>query len=96
MVEVTWTNWVPPDLLEKNESIIVQKKQVKWYNLPMKKNVLSQTNPYVRDKKQRLSGLIISVGSSSAIEGIPANQLIQEYLRKKKIFATVHNAKGNV
>ena len=60
-----------PDLSEKNESIIVQKKQVKWYNLPMKKNVLSQTNPYVRDKKQRLSGLIISVGSSSAIEGIP-------------------------
>lgn len=38
----------------------------------MKKSLLSQTNPYLRDKAKRLSGLVVSVCSSSAIEGIAA------------------------
>ncbi|NTU73382.1 hypothetical protein HGB07_04405 [Candidatus Roizmanbacteria bacterium] len=49
----------------------------------MKKSLLSQTNPYLRDKAKRLSGLVVSVCSSSAIEGIAANTLIKEYLLKK-------------
>lgn len=49
----------------------------------MKKNLLSQTNPYLRDKAKRLSGLVVSVCSSSAIEGIGANALIEKYLLKK-------------
>ena len=47
------------------------------------KNLLSQTNPYLRDREKRLSGLIISVCSSSAIEGIAAKTLIKKYLLKK-------------
>jgi hypothetical protein len=50
---------------------------------PMKKSILSQTNPYLRDKTKRLSGLVVSVCSSSAIEGIEAKAFIKEYLEKK-------------
>jgi hypothetical protein len=50
---------------------------------PMKKSILSQTNPYLRDKAKRLSGLVVSVCSSSAIEGIEADTFIKEYLEKK-------------
>jgi|GEM_PF-2989215 len=39
----------------------------------MKMSLLSQTNPYLRDKAKRLSGLVVSVCYSSAIEGIVAN-----------------------
>jgi hypothetical protein len=49
----------------------------------MKKNLRSQTNPYLRDKAKRISGLVVSVCSSSAIEGIAASTLIKEYLMKK-------------
>ena len=49
----------------------------------MKKSLLSQTNPYLRDKTERLPGLVVSVCSSSAIEGIAADTLIKEYLLKK-------------
>lgn len=49
----------------------------------MKKSILSQTNPYLRDRARRLSCLVISVSSSSAIEGIAGNTLIKEYLLKK-------------
>lgn len=54
----------------------------------MKKNLLSQTNPYLRDRAKRLSGLVTSVCSSSAIEGIAANNLIDEYLTKKGVQLT--------
>jgi hypothetical protein len=40
-------------------------------------------NPYQRDKQKRMAGLVKSVTSSSAIEGISANHLIKEYLLKK-------------
>ena len=49
----------------------------------MKKSTLSQKNPYLRDRAKRLFGLVISVGSSSAIEGIAGNALIKEYLLKR-------------
>ncbi len=49
----------------------------------MKKSLLSQTNPYLRERAKRISGLVVSVCSSSAIEGIAANTLIKEYLLKK-------------
>jgi hypothetical protein len=49
----------------------------------MKKSPLSQTNPYLRDKAKRLSGLVVSVCSSSAIEGIAADTIIKEYLKKR-------------
>jgi hypothetical protein len=48
----------------------------------MKKGHLSQTNPYLRDKNERLSGLITTVCSSSAIEGIAAKNVISRYLIK--------------
>jgi len=51
--------------------------------LSNEKKSLSQTNPYLRDRAKQLSGLITSVCSSSAIEGIAANNLIDEYLTKK-------------
>ena len=49
----------------------------------MNENALSQTNPYLRDRTKRMAGLVKSVTSSSAIEGISANHLIKEYLLKK-------------
>jgi len=49
----------------------------------MKGKFLSQTNPYLRNRTKRLAGLIASVCSSSAIEGIAANTLIEEYFIKK-------------
>lgn len=48
----------------------------------MKREVLSQTNPYLRDKSKRLSGLVTTVCSSSAIEGIAAKNVISRYLIK--------------
>ncbi len=36
----------------------------------MSKNHLSETNPYLKDPTKRRKGLIISVASSCAIEGI--------------------------
>ncbi len=48
----------------------------------MKKEQLSLTNPYLRDKNKRLSGLIATVCSSSAIEGIAAQNVISRYLIK--------------
>jgi hypothetical protein len=61
----------------------------------MKKNLLSQTNPYLRDREKRLSGLIISVCSSSAIEGIAATPLIKEYLLQKGHHPTPHKPATN-
>jgi hypothetical protein len=61
----------------------------------MKKNLLSQTNPYLRDREKRLSGLIISVSSSSAIEGIAATTLIKKYLLKKGHSLTPHKPATN-
>jgi len=49
----------------------------------MKKENLSQTNPYLRNKSKRLSGLVATVCSSSAIEGIAAQHVILQYLIKK-------------
>lgn len=49
----------------------------------MKKKALSQTNPYLRDRKKRLAGLVTSVSSSSAIEGIAARRLLGIYLNGK-------------
>jgi len=54
------------------------------------KNLLNQTNPYLRDREKRLSGLIISVCSSSAIEGIAAKTFIKKYLLKKGRHLTPH------
>lgn len=48
----------------------------------MKKESLNQTNPYLRDKNKRLAGLVTSVCSSSAIEGIAAHNVISHYLIK--------------
>ena len=48
----------------------------------MKKENLSQTNPYLRNKSKRLAGLVATVCSSSAIEGIAAQQVISQYLIK--------------
>lgn len=65
------------------------------YNDNMKKGLLSQTNPYLRDKAKRLSGLVVSVCSSSAIEGIAANTVMKEYLLKKGNQATPHKSGAN-
>jgi hypothetical protein len=61
----------------------------------MKKTNLSQTNPYLRDKAKRLSGLVISVSSSSAIEGIAATTLIKRYLLKKSGQSTSRSSEAN-
>lgn len=49
----------------------------------MENKLLSETNPYLRDKAKRKVGLFMSVCSSSAIEGIAAEGLIKEYLLRK-------------
>lgn len=54
----------------------------------MKKEQISQTNPYLRDRAKRQVALVASVCSSSAIEGIEsAHGVIDNYLQKtgKKI-----------
>ena len=61
----------------------------------MKKKILSQTNPYLRDRKKRLAGLVDSVSSSSAIEGIAARRLIGSYLDRKDADATPRHSAGN-
>ena len=61
----------------------------------MKKGLLSQTNPYLRDKAKRLSGLVVSVCSSSAIEGIAANTVLKEYLLKKGNQPTLRKSGAN-
>jgi len=48
----------------------------------MEKENLSRTNPYLRNKSKRLAGLVATVCSSSAIEGIAAQQVISQYLIK--------------
>lgn len=52
------------------------------------KKILSQTNPYLRDRAQRLSGLFRSVSSSSAIEGIAARDLLTNYLHPQNASPT--------
>ncbi len=57
----------------------------------MKKETLSQTNPYLRDKAQRKNGLLASVSSSSAIDGITtASSAIKAYLNSKNNIPTPH------
>ncbi len=51
--------------------------------MKMKTKPLSQTNPYLKDKTKRQHGLIVSVCSSSAVEGIAARQVVAEYLQRK-------------
>lgn len=61
----------------------------------MTKEHLSQTNPYLRDKSKRLSGLIATVCSSSAIEGIAAKDVISRYLVKKSQQPILHTPARN-
>jgi len=61
----------------------------------MKKECLSQTNPYLRDKNKRLSGLIATVCSSSAIEGIAAQNVISQYLIKNGQQPILHTPTKN-
>jgi len=61
----------------------------------MKKEHLSQTNPYLRDKNKRLSGLITTVCSSSAIEGIAAKNVISRYLIKNGQQPILHKSARN-
>jgi len=41
-----------------------------WYIAGMSKNHLNKTNPYLKDPIKRRKGLMVSVASSCAIEGI--------------------------
>jgi hypothetical protein len=41
-----------------------------WYLTNMSKNHLNKTNPYLEDSIKRRKGLVTSVASSCAIEGI--------------------------
>ncbi|MCF8130096.1 MAG: hypothetical protein K9N10_16420 [Deltaproteobacteria bacterium] len=50
---------------------------------PMEKRFLSETNPYLQNKVLRTAGLLITVCSSSAIEGIAAEDFMNEYLKKR-------------
>jgi hypothetical protein len=61
----------------------------------MKKAHLSQTNPYLRDKSKRLVGLVATVCSSSAIEGIAAKNVISNYLIKNGQQPTPHKPAGS-
>jgi hypothetical protein len=54
-----------------------------YYGILIKNKRLSTTNPYLRDKTGRRVGVIISVCSSSAIEGIAAKDIIKKYLSKR-------------
>lgn len=61
----------------------------------MTKEHLSQTNPYLRDKSKRRSGLIATVCSSSAIEGIAAKDVISRYLMKNGQQPILHKPAKN-
>lgn len=43
---------------------------VLWYIATMSKNHLTKTNPYLKDPIKHRKGLMVSVASSCAIEGI--------------------------
>ena len=49
----------------------------------MKKQKISDTNPYIRDRSKRSIGVFTSVCSSSAVEGIEAEKVLKDYLSKK-------------
>ncbi len=54
----------------------------------MEKKRITQTNPYLKDRSKRRAGLIASVCSSSAIEGITtAHTVIDNLLQKKEATA---------
>jgi len=59
------------------------------------KKTLSQTNPYLRDRKKRLAGLVASVSSSSAIEGIAARDLLGRYVAQKAVASTPGHPSAN-
>ena len=61
----------------------------------MKKEYLSQTNPYLRDKNKRLLGLVTTVCSSSAIEGIAAKNVISRFLIKNGQQPILHKLAKN-
>ncbi len=61
----------------------------------MKKEHLSETNPYLRDKNKRLAGLISTVCSSSAIEGIAAQNVISRFLIKNGQQPSLHKPARN-
>ena len=50
----------------------------------MKQKTLSQTNPYLKDMAKRRLSLVVSVCSSSAIEGIAAKKIVADYLNRKE------------
>ena len=60
------------------------------YNNFMENKRVSETNPYLRDKAKRKTGLFMSVCSSSAIEGIAAEDFLKEYLSRKARQTTSH------
>jgi len=49
----------------------------------MKNKKLSQTNPYLRNAEKRRIAVKVSVCSSSAIEGIAAQDIVNAYLLNK-------------
>lgn len=77
-----FTSENPRSYILKNDDKINEKQDPMCYNDVMKKEQLSKTNPYLRDKSKRMSGLIATVCSSSAIEGIAAQNVILNYLIK--------------
>jgi hypothetical protein len=78
-----------------NRHVAVSQQSPSQYNEPMKKKALSQTNPYLRDRQKRLAGLVTSVSSSSAIEGIAAHRLLGSYLNKTDVDAIPRHSAGN-
>ena len=61
----------------------------------MKDKKLSQSNPYLKNAEKRQASVVISVCSSSAIEGIAAKEIVSNYLSKKSNRSISHNSAKN-
>ncbi|MEA3348379.1 MAG: hypothetical protein U9Q39_04875 [Pseudomonadota bacterium] len=59
----------------------------------MKNKKLSQTNPYLQNAEKRRIAVKISVCSSSAIEGIAAQKIVNDYLLNKSSLSSSHAGK---
>ena len=61
----------------------------------MKDKKLSQLNPYLKDAEKRQASVVISVCSSSAIEGIAAKEIVSNYLSRNSSRSISHNSAKN-
>jgi len=65
------------------------------YGYTMKCKKLSQSNPYLKNAEKRRASVVVSVCSSSAIEGIAAQKIVADYLSKNSNLSILHDSAKN-